>query len=46
MPFRRVHVSGYHVWLDFVGRHILRRQRVRHRIDHLVEMHCAIAITL
>src|SRR5688500_414547 len=36
MTIRGIHVSRYHIRLDLVRRHVLGRERMCYRIDHLI----------
>ena len=44
VPLGRVHVRGDDVGLNLIPVDVLWRQRMRERIDHLVELECSIAL--
>ena len=44
VPLGGVDVRGNYVWLNLVLRDSFRRQRMSHRIYHLIEMHRTVAV--
>src|SRR5512141_1705557 len=46
MAFSSVHIRSYHIRFDFVLCDRIRHVRVRHRIDHLIQLKRPVAISL